>query len=80
MIAFLSLFLVFVIAVTRRRATGQLLTPATWMRQFVTSHAAYKQDSVICPEIAHDLLMTCKGIGEGSIHCPELLGDITIDR
>jgi hypothetical protein len=50
------------------------------MRQFVQSHPAYQHDSVIRPEIAHDLLMTCQGIGEGRIHCPELLGDITIDR
>lgn len=25
------------------RAKGELVTPATWMRSFVTSHAAYKQ-------------------------------------
>lgn len=56
------------------------MTPATWMRQFVTAHPAYRQDSVIRPEIAHDLLLTCRGIGEGTIPCPELLGDITIDR
>jgi glutamate--cysteine ligase catalytic subunit len=50
------------------------------MRRFVTSHPAYKQDSVISPEIAHDLLVRCKGIGEGSIPCPEILGDIVLDR
>ena len=56
------------------------MTPATWMRQFVTSHPDYKQDSVISPAIAHDLLLACKGIGEGTVPCPELLGNITIDR
>jgi glutamate--cysteine ligase catalytic subunit len=50
------------------------------MRRFVHNHPAYRQDSVIRPEIAHDLLMTCKGIGEGTIPCPEILGDITIDE
>jgi glutamate--cysteine ligase catalytic subunit len=50
------------------------------MRKFVHAHPAYKQDSVISPEIAHDLLMTCQGIGEGVIPCPDLLGDITIER
>jgi glutamate--cysteine ligase catalytic subunit len=50
------------------------------MRNFVTSHPGYKQDSVISPEIAHDLMMTCQGIGEGAIACPELLGNIKIDR
>ena len=56
------------------------MTPATWMRQFVQAHPAYKQDSVISPEIAHDLMVRCHGIGEGSIPCPELLGNITLDR
>jgi hypothetical protein len=63
-----------------RRATGQLITPATWIRQFVQSHPVYQHDSVIRPEIAHDLLMACKGIGEGSVPCVEILGDINIDR
>lgn len=63
-----------------KRATGELLTPATWMRKFVELHPAYKHDSVISPEIAHDLMMTCQGIGEGVIPCPEILGDITIER
>lgn len=63
-----------------RRATGRLITPAQWMRQFVHKHPAYQHDSIIRPEIAHDLMMTCKGIGEGTIPCPEILGDIVIDR
>jgi glutamate--cysteine ligase catalytic subunit len=36
----------------QRRATGELVTPATWMRNFVRSHSAYKGDSVISDEIA----------------------------
>ena len=64
----------------KKRAKGELLTPATWMRKFVTQHADYKGDSVISEEIAYDLMMTCKGIGEGTISCPELLGDVRIDR
>lgn len=63
-----------------RRISGELLTPATWIRQFVQAHPDYKQDSVISPSIAADLMATCQGIGDGSIPCPELLGDITIDR
>ncbi len=63
-----------------RRSKGELMTPATWMRQFVTSHPAYQQDSVVSPEIAHDLMRACKEIGEGSRQVPELFGDITIDR
>ena len=63
-----------------RRSKGEILTPATWMRQFVQNHPAYAQDSVVSPEIAHDLLQACRGVGEGTLHVPELLGDIKIDR
>ena len=62
-----------------RRATGELVTPATWMRNFVRSHPSYKFDSVVSDEIAYDLMMACKDIGEGRLHAPELLGDIKID-
>lgn len=63
-----------------KRAKGELLSPATWMRRFVTSHAAYKGDSVVSPEIAHDLMRACKDIGEGALRVPELYGDIKISR
>ena len=35
-----------------RRATGELITPATWMRNFVRNHPDYKNDSVITDTIA----------------------------
>lgn len=63
-----------------RRATGELLTAATWMRQFVTSHPEYKQDSVVPQSLAYDLLMRCQEIGEGKARCPEVLGDFEIER
>jgi hypothetical protein len=56
------------------------LFASAWLRKFVSSHPAYKGDSFINQEIAYDLMMTCKGIGEGSIACPELLGSVIIDR
>jgi len=62
------------------RARGELITPAKWMRNFVTSHPAYAHDSVVSSEIAHDLMMACKSIGEGSLACPELLGPIEVER
>lgn len=62
-----------------RRAKGELLTPATWMRQFVRNHPAYKGDSVVTDEIAYDLMIACRDIGEGRLHVPELLGNIEID-
>ena len=35
-----------------RRAKGKLVTPATWMRNYVRKHPAYKGDSVVTDEIA----------------------------
>lgn len=35
-----------------QRATGELVTPATWMRNYVRNHPAYKGDSVVSEEIA----------------------------
>lgn len=63
-----------------RRATGEIQTPATWIREFVTSHPDYNQDSVVSQSIAYDLLVACQNIGEGKVPCPELLGDIKIER
>ena len=58
-----------------KRATGELVTPATWIRQFIRSHEDYKFDSVITDTIAYDLLVACKEIGEGKRAAPELLGE-----
>lgn len=35
-----------------QRACGELVTPATWMRNYIRSHPAYKGDSVVTDEIA----------------------------
>ncbi|KAI9503935.1 glutamate-cysteine ligase-domain-containing protein [Coemansia spiralis] len=58
----------------RKRANGKLCTLATWMRKFVQSHPAYRQDSVVSPTINYDLLRTMSDIEEGKIAAPELLG------
>ena len=47
-----------------KRASGELQTTATWIREFVQNHRAYKQDSVSSQEIAHDLVMEMRAIGE----------------
>jgi hypothetical protein len=62
-----------------KRATGELVTPATWMRNFVRSHPAYKNDSVVSDEIAYDLMIACRDIGVGKLRVPELLGSMKID-
>ena len=36
---------------------GSLITPATWIRNFVRSHPAYKFDSVVSQEINYDLFV-----------------------
>lgn len=47
-----------------KRASGDLQTTATWIREFVRNHPAYAHDSVVSDEIAHDLVMEMKAIGE----------------
>ncbi len=37
--------------------TGSLRTTASWVRDFVRSHPAYKFDSVVSQEINYDLLV-----------------------
>jgi glutamate--cysteine ligase catalytic subunit len=39
------------------RSNGTLQTPATWVRDFVRSHPAYKFDSVVSQEINYDLMV-----------------------
>jgi len=58
-----------------KRATGDLITPASWMRKFVRKHPGYKGDSILSEEIGYDLMVACKEIGEGARHESELLGD-----
>ncbi|CAE7524816.1 GCLC [Symbiodinium sp. CCMP2456] len=61
------------------RATGELMTPATWMRSFVHAHKDYKMDSVVSETIAYDLVHACSDIGLGKRPCPELLGEVQIE-
>mmetsp|Transcript_26375 Transcript_26375/g.60033 ORF Transcript_26375/g.60033 Transcript_26375/m.60033 type:complete len:706 (+) Transcript_26375:38-2155(+) len=62
-----------------KRAAGELLTPAAWMRSFVREHPDYKQDAVISQTIAYDLVRACDDIGRGKLKCPALHGDIVIE-
>ncbi|THH19838.1 hypothetical protein EW146_g1373 [Bondarzewia mesenterica] len=57
----------------RRRANGTLKTPATWMREFVRSHPAYKFDSVVSQEINYDLMVAVDEIERGVRRVPDLL-------
>ncbi|OAX39118.1 GCS-domain-containing protein [Rhizopogon vinicolor AM-OR11-026] len=57
----------------RRRATGSLQTPATWIRNFVRSHPSYKFDSAVSQEINYDLLVAVDEIERGVRRAPEML-------
>lgn len=61
-----------------RRARGELITPSTWIRNQVINHPKYNQNSIVSHEIAYDVMMSAKALGEGNIQCPELLGEIII--
>ncbi|XP_077093762.1 glutamate--cysteine ligase catalytic subunit-like [Siphateles boraxobius] len=58
-----------------KRASGELMTMAKWMREFVAKHPQYKQDSVITDKINYDLLLKCDRIAKGEEKCPELIGE-----
>jgi glutamate--cysteine ligase catalytic subunit len=42
--------------IVRRRASGKVKTPATWIREFVRAHPEYKGDSVVTDGIQLDLV------------------------
>jgi len=58
-----------------KRARGELLTTAEWMRRFVLAHPDYKSDSEVSPRICFDLLKVCGEVSRGERAAPELLGD-----
>jgi len=60
----------------RARAKGEVLTTAQWMRQFITAHPEYRQDSKISETIMADLMERCVGIGNGEVDEHELLGPL----
>uniref|UniRef100_A0A7S4B8C5 Glutamate--cysteine ligase n=1 Tax=Chrysotila carterae TaxID=13221 RepID=A0A7S4B8C5_CHRCT len=60
------------------RASGELMSPAAWMRRFVMRHPAYKHDSVVPQRVAADLMATCHRIGAGLEKVPELHGSFHI--
>ncbi|KAG8444925.1 hypothetical protein GDO86_009906 [Hymenochirus boettgeri] len=58
----------------KKRASGEYMTAARWMREFVFSHPDYKRDSVITDRINYDLMVKCNQIANDLTTCPELLG------
>lgn len=61
------------LALVRDRANGTLQTAATFIREFITSHPAYKRDSVITPGINYDLMKHLDAIEQGQVVAPQFL-------
>nr|XP_039254542.1 glutamate--cysteine ligase catalytic subunit-like [Styela clava] len=55
-----------------KRASGEYLTTAQWMRDFVLSHDEYKKDSVVTDGISYDLLWKCDQIAKGEVEDTKL--------
>ena len=52
------------IDLVRKRASGELCTTSSWIRNFVRGHSAYRQDSVVSDEIQKDLIAAVVAVGE----------------
>ena len=63
-----------------KRASGEFITTATWMRNFVMNHPEYKHDSVVTQRINYDLLEACHQLAEGELEVPELLPPLSERR
>ena len=46
----------------RKRASGELYTPARWIRDFVRGHAEYRGDSVVSEGVTYDLVRAAEEI------------------
>ncbi|KAI9004403.1 glutamate-cysteine ligase-domain-containing protein [Hyaloraphidium curvatum] len=46
------------------KASGKLVTTATWIRQFVAAHPDYKRDSLVSQKVNYDLMCFVKRVGE----------------
>lgn len=60
-----------------QRASGKVMTGAAWQREFIKNHPAYKQDSVVSPEIVRDMLEQVRKLAEGDIVDPRLQGNVS---
>ncbi|KAE8226846.1 hypothetical protein CF319_g624 [Tilletia indica] len=62
------------------RASGSLITTATWMRDYVRSHPDYKFDSVVSQGINYDMILELDKIERGEVEAPTLLPDFYAKR
>ncbi|CAH8608017.1 unnamed protein product [Dicrocoelium dendriticum] len=57
----------------QQRASGALMTTATWMRSRIRAHPDYHFDSYVSESICSDLMRECYAITCGELRPPELL-------
>ncbi|KAL3316202.1 hypothetical protein Ciccas_005148, partial [Cichlidogyrus casuarinus] len=55
-----------------KKASGEIVTTAQWMRERVMAHPGYHQDSVVSESVSHDLMNEILQISEEN-HRPEKL-------
>jgi hypothetical protein len=58
------------------RATGEIMTGASWQRAFVAGHPEYRQDSVVPPSVVYDMLQQLDAIAAAREAAPSLLGPL----
>ncbi|KAF8545504.1 glutamate-cysteine ligase-domain-containing protein [Trichophaea hybrida] len=67
------------LSLVSKRASGELQTGATWIREFVRSHPDYHKDSVVTERINYDLMKAVETLGcEGTL--PNGLGEKLLGR
>ncbi|ORX43424.1 GCS-domain-containing protein [Piromyces finnis] len=54
----------FYINFISKRASGELVTDAVWIRDFITHHKDYKHDSKVHSSIVYDLLTVLEGVNQ----------------
>ena len=62
------------IELVRKKASGEAVTGASWIRKFIMEHPEYQQDSIVSPKIARDLAVAAHEVGLGLRAAPELTG------
>lgn len=50
-----------------KRASGEITTVATWIRDFIRSHPSYKEDSVVSADICYDMVRRLDSIERGEV-------------
>ena len=56
-----------------QRASGKLMTTASWIRQYVRNHPEYKGDSVVSQKINYDMIKELDRIERGEVDAPGYL-------